>query len=124
MKKRLFLAISLMILAFGFVSCNMNIEPTRPKMVCIENKDYQSAALIKYDGKMYSCVSEAPGNKGCIIIGFVPEPGCKYYLWFFFNKETGSHATWSQPDVTEEMFTNYDDDLLYIVIENYKYKVN
>lgn len=120
--KRLFLIFAV-VLSFGLVSCTMNIEPTRPKMVFIENKDYQNAGFIKYDGKMYSCIVEAPGRKGGIVMNFVPEPGCKYYIWFFFNKETGAHATWGQPDVTEEMLKNYDDDKLYIVLEHYQYSV-
>ena len=120
--KRLFLIV-VVVLSFGLVSCAMNVEPTRPKIVFIENKDYQNAGFIKYDGKMYSCIVEAPGRKGGIVMSFVPEPGCKYYIWFYFDKKTGDHYPWSGTDVTKEMFTNYDDDKLYIILENHQYSV-
>lgn len=119
--KRLFLVISL-IMSFGLVSCNMNIEDNaeeiRPKILGFSNFEDYNAGFVAFNGTKYGLLKEIPANTTIRYSGdFLPKTGYRYYIWFRFTKETGER--WAEYEITDMLNTNYMYDLLYVQLDKH-----
>ena len=118
MKKRLLLAISLMILSFGFISCSMNIEEMRPKILGFSNFENYNAGFVAYNGTKYALLLEIPAHTTTRYSGlFLPKEGYKYYIWFCFTKENGGRV--AEYEITDMLNTNYTNDMLYVMLDKH-----
>lgn len=113
MKKRLLLVISLMILAFGFVSCNMNINSVRPKTVYIINNDGYCQALLEVSPTNNIVFYKTNTKFGIYSFKNIEAKySCRYYI----RCRISGRNYISEVEVTEDILKDYIDDELYIEV--------
>ena len=112
MKRRFMVAI-LLIISFGFICCNMNINSIRPKTVCIVNNDGYCQAFLEV-GPTGDITSYTVNAKFGVypIKNIEAKYSCKYYI-----RCRISGRNWvSQVEVTEDLLKDYPNDILYIEV--------
>lgn len=113
MKKRLLLVISLMILSFGFVSCNMSINSVRPKTVYIVNNDGYCQALLEVSSTSGTTFYTTNTKFGVYSFKNIE---AKYYCKYYIRCRVSGKSYVSQVEVTEDLLKDYPDDNLYIEV--------
>lgn len=113
MKKRLLLVISLLILAFGFVSCNMSINSVRPKTVYIVNNDGYCQSLLEISPTGGTTFYTTNTKFGVYSFKNIE---AKYYCRYYVRCRISGRNYVSEVEVTEDLLKDYDDDKLYIEV--------